>query len=61
MKPTRSQADKQTPMVAGVCVPIDDGAGDYDELLREALRVALRIDTDPRTTIFTISTPAFVS
>jgi len=33
---------RQSRMVAGLCVP----DGDYDELLREALRVALGI-TDP--------------
>lgn len=39
---------QQSRMVAGVCVPIlDDGSGDYDELLREAIRVALRMDTNP--------------
>ena len=30
-------------MVAGVCVP----HGDYDELLREAMRIALGMDTNP--------------
>jgi hypothetical protein len=30
-------------MVAGVCVP----DGDYDELLREAMRIALGMDTNP--------------
>jgi len=34
---------RQSRMVMGVCV----ADGDYDELLREALRVAMRIDTDP--------------
>ena len=39
---------QQSQMVAGVCVPHRAaGYDDYDELLREALRVALRIDTDP--------------
>ena len=33
-------------MVAGVACRNNNGV-DYDELLREALRVALRIDTDP--------------
>jgi hypothetical protein len=32
-------------MIAGVCVPISYGlADDYDELLREAVRVALRMN-----------------
>ena len=36
-------------MVAGVCLPIDHlGFADHDELLREAVRVALRMDTDPK-------------
>lgn len=30
-------------MVAGACVP----DGDYDELLREAMRIALGMDTNP--------------
>jgi hypothetical protein len=34
-------------MVAGVCVPIYGGGPDYDELLRESIRVALRMDTNP--------------
>ena len=34
---------QQSRMVAGVCV----ADGNYDELLREALRIALRINTDP--------------
>jgi len=38
---------KQSRIVAGVCVPISDGVGDYDELLREAVRVALRVDMNP--------------
>lgn len=34
-------------MVAGVCVPIRHGGyGDYDELLREALRIAPRIENE---------------
>ena len=33
-------AYRQSRMVAGVCV----ADGNYDELLREALRIALRID-----------------
>ena len=36
-------------MVAGVCLPIDHlGFADHDELLREAIRIALRMDTDPK-------------
>jgi hypothetical protein len=38
---------KQSRIVEGVCVPISNGVGDYDELLREAVRVALRIDMNP--------------
>jgi hypothetical protein len=39
---------KQSRMVAGVSVPIGyGGAADYDELLREAIRVALQMDMDP--------------
>jgi hypothetical protein len=39
---------QQSRMVAGVCVPIlDDGSSDYDELLREAIRIALRMGTNP--------------
>jgi hypothetical protein len=38
---------KQSRIVEGVCVPISDGVGDYDELLREAVRVALRTDMNP--------------
>ena len=34
---------RQSRMVAGVCVP----DGDYDELLREAMRIALGMDTNP--------------
>jgi hypothetical protein len=34
---------QQSRMVAGVCVPDDD----YDALLREAVRVALRMGTNP--------------
>ena len=37
----------QSRIVEGVCVPISGGIGDYDELLREAVRVALRMDMDP--------------
>jgi len=40
-------AIKQARIVEGVCVPLFDdggGGGDYDELLREAVRVALRMD-----------------
>jgi hypothetical protein len=38
--------EQQSLMVAGVCVPISEctGTGDYDALLREAIRVALRMD-----------------
>jgi len=39
---------QQSRMVAGVSVPISyDGHADYDELLREAVRVALRTDLSP--------------
>jgi hypothetical protein len=38
---------KQSRIVEGVCVPISYGLGDYDELLREAVRVALRMDMNP--------------
>ena len=38
---------KQSRIVEGVCVPISDAGGDYDELLREAVRVALRMDMNP--------------
>ena len=43
------QSKTQHRTVAGVSVRIisDDGAGDWDELLREAIRVALRIGTNP--------------
>ena len=35
-------------MIAGVCVRLDKcGLYDYDELLREGLRLGLRIDTNP--------------
>ena len=37
----------QSRVVEGVCVPISQGVGDYDELLREAVRVALRMDMSP--------------
>ena len=37
----------QSRIVEGVCVPISGGIGDYDELLREAVRVALRMDMNP--------------
>jgi hypothetical protein len=34
-------------MLAGVSLPVDDhGVADYDELLREALRSALRIENE---------------
>ena len=46
MKFSNYQA-KQSRIVEGVCVPISDAAGDYDELLREAVRVALRMDMNP--------------
>ncbi len=38
---------KQSRMIEGVSVAIYGGICDYDELLREAVRVALRIDTNP--------------
>ena len=38
---------KHSRIVEGVCVPISDGVGDYDELLREAARVALRKEMNP--------------
>jgi hypothetical protein len=38
---------KQSRVVEGVCVPISQDVGDYDELLREAVRVALRMDMNP--------------
>ena len=39
--------ETQHHMVAGVSVPLFDNGGiDYDELLREAIRVALRIGTN---------------
>ena len=46
MKFSNYQA-KQSRIVEGVCVPISHGVGNYDELLREAVRVALRMDMDP--------------
>ena len=46
MKFTNYQA-KQTRVVEGVCMPIWHGDCDYDELLREAVRVALRMDVNP--------------
>jgi hypothetical protein len=46
MKFSNYQA-KQCRIIEGVCVPISDGLGDYDELLREAVRVALRMDMNP--------------
>jgi len=43
-----SELWKQSRIVEGVCVPIiSHGVVDYDELLREAVRVALRVDTNP--------------
>jgi hypothetical protein len=38
---------EQSRIVEGVCVPICAGIADYDELLREAIRVAIRTDMDP--------------
>jgi|SRR5215471_14308407 len=39
---------KQSRMIEGVCVPIlDGGYPDFDEFLREAIRVSLRLDTSP--------------
>ena len=38
---------KQTRVVEGVCMPIWHGDCDYDELLREAVRVALRMNMNP--------------
>jgi hypothetical protein len=38
---------KQSRIVEGVCVPISHGVGNYDELLREAVRVAIRMDMSP--------------
>ena len=46
MKFSNYQA-KQSRIVESVCVPISDGLGNYDELLREAVRVALRMDMNP--------------
>ena len=46
MKFSNYQA-KLSRIVEGVCVPIFDGLGYYDELLREAVRVALRVDMNP--------------
>jgi hypothetical protein len=45
MKFSNYQA-KQSRIVEGVCLPISDGVANYDELLREAVRVALRMDTE---------------
>ena len=43
-----SELWKQSRIVEGVCVPIiSHGVVDYDELLREAVRVALRTDMNP--------------
>jgi hypothetical protein len=48
MSSNKRNKTQQSRMVAGVSVRIsDDGAGDYDELLREAIRVALRMGTNP--------------
>lgn len=45
---TMTNASDQHRMIAGVRLPIfNNGLVDYDELLREAIRVALRIGTDP--------------
>jgi hypothetical protein len=38
---------KQSRVIEGVSVPIVGGVADYDELLREVVRVALRIDMNP--------------
>src|SRR5262249_19263742 len=38
---------KRSRIVEGVCVPISDAGGDYYELLREAVRVALRMGMNP--------------
>jgi len=46
MKFSKYQA-KLSRIVEGVCVPIFDGLGYYDELLREAVRVALRMNMNP--------------
>ena len=46
MKFSNYQA-KQSRIIEGVCVPIFGGLGYYDELLREAVRVALRVDMNP--------------
>jgi hypothetical protein len=43
-----SELWKQSRIVEGVCVPIiSHGVVDYDELLREAVHVALRMDMNP--------------
>ena len=48
MSSNKRNKTQQSRMVAGVSVAIsDDGTGDWDELLRESLRVGLRIDTNP--------------
>ena len=48
MSSNKRNKTQQSRMVAGVGVRIsDDGVVDYDELLREAIRVGLRIDTNP--------------
>src|SRR5262250_470415 len=46
MKFSNYQA-KQSRIVEGVCVQISDDWDDYDALLREAVRVALRVDMNP--------------
>ena len=40
---------KQSRVVEGVCVPISQGVGDYDELLRVAVRVRASDGHEPRT------------
>jgi len=47
MSRDNSYQAKLSRVVEGVSVPIVDGVGDYDELLREAVRVALRMDMNP--------------
>ena len=45
---SNKQSKTQSRMVASVGVAIpDDGIGDYDELLRESVRIALRMGTNP--------------
>jgi hypothetical protein len=40
----RRKVMTESRIVEGVCLPVVGGHPDYDELLREALRVALRLD-----------------